>query len=473
MAARKRAGGYLANPSVGEVERSDSDDEAPSGDFERASEEELKARNIVRARRRPAGSSSGGAGDGGGRGLFKSVNLLGGAPSAPRPAGQVKAAPPASLAASSRPRVQGAPRPAWPARPPGSRPALAGTGVGGLPQVASAANPFASAERTGGGLAQPLRQNPFVPTRSLVASDGASAAPTAAAGAPEAMPSTSRTIVPGPSSSTAAGGGTTAHVPSTGGAPGAATPALAHLGGSRTTSVVTGRREYYAQMRELNASFASWVEKQSRETPVSSWVDGVRDYVKHAEALKAEHGDNGVVPAPTSTAGSNHTSTTNGDGPPMGRRRVGGGEAANGAASTAAAPAASTESHSEAPAGAAEDVPRLSGTDEDVVFEARSKLHRLKVEGGDAVWVDLGKGVVRVLLDPASKRARVTFSNSGGRALLNGWLFAKTSASRQGKNSVAVTCIHDGAPGKFLLKVPTADDADRLKAAVLGCKPQT
>jgi|TARA_B100000683_G_scaffold256377_2_gene276829 hypothetical protein len=39
-------------------------------------------------------------------------------------------------------------------------------------------------------------------------------------------------------------------------------------------------------LRALNAQFASWVSKRAVESPIVSWAEGCRDYLKHLDALK-------------------------------------------------------------------------------------------------------------------------------------------------------------------------------------------
>jgi len=39
-------------------------------------------------------------------------------------------------------------------------------------------------------------------------------------------------------------------------------------------------------LRALNAQFASWVSTRAVESPIVSWAEGCRDYLKHLDALK-------------------------------------------------------------------------------------------------------------------------------------------------------------------------------------------
>lgn len=84
----------------------------------------------------------------------------------------------------------------------------------------------------------------------------------------------------------------------------------------------------------------------------------------------------------------------------------------------------------------------------------------------------MGKGKLALLTDPDSKRSRLTFSNSAGRVLVNSWLYKHTNANRQGKSHVAVTLLHEDKLQKFLLKVRSADEADKLKAAIADLQPR-
>lgn len=39
-------------------------------------------------------------------------------------------------------------------------------------------------------------------------------------------------------------------------------------------------------LRALNAQFAAWVATRAVESPIVSWAEGCRDYLKHLDALK-------------------------------------------------------------------------------------------------------------------------------------------------------------------------------------------
>lgn len=60
--------------------------------------------------------------------------------------------------------------------------------------------------------------------------------------------------------------------------------------------------EYKKKMRKLNESFLRWAERQVKENAVAIWKDGVKDYLKHQEALRTKFGSSDVpVTSTTST----------------------------------------------------------------------------------------------------------------------------------------------------------------------------
>lgn len=187
----KRSGGRMANPRFGEAASDDgSDDDPGHGNFEVASEEVLKARNLHRR-------------------------------------------------AARRRRADAAPAPAT--RNPFAAVALTKTGSPGsgasAPAPAPVANPFA------GRVSKP----------SFASGAGSAAASSVAAASP-AEPSENVASAP-------------SRVELSNGAAGSSSRAQP-AGGEAT-------RAYYAQVRSLNESFATWVRQQATANPLALWTDGV------------------------------------------------------------------------------------------------------------------------------------------------------------------------------------------------------
>lgn len=280
MAARKRAGGYLANPSFGEREESDGDEEPPTGDFERASAEELKKRKLIRARRRPAGGRADGSGGGsGGSSVFKGVKLVAGA----------KPAATAISAASSRPAQPRNPASVFgggsATAPRAIVSAKAGATFGGLP-ASKMANPFAAAAKAGTGLASLPSSNPFAKAlsgapSSVLGSVGGGTRPAGAGNADAAAPGRTRPEASRPTPTSSSGPAPSPSAPSASHASGGSSEA----GSNRATA--GSRQAFYADMRALNADFASWVAQQAKEKPVSSWEQGAK--VSSAACFSSYH----------------------------------------------------------------------------------------------------------------------------------------------------------------------------------------
>ena len=57
---------------------------------------------------------------------------------------------------------------------------------------------------------------------------------------------------------------------------------------------------YKTRMTQLNRGFAAWASQQIKENPFSVWVEGVRDYVKFAQAIAFKYGEGSE--GPTSVA---------------------------------------------------------------------------------------------------------------------------------------------------------------------------
>ena len=75
-------------------------------------------------------------------------------------------------------------------------------------------------------------------------------------------------------------------------APPSTATSTATAAGNSTTSnnSSSSNSEFQKKMKKLNESFLRWAERQVKENAVAIWKDGVKDYLKHQEALRQKYG---------------------------------------------------------------------------------------------------------------------------------------------------------------------------------------
>lgn len=104
---------------------------------------------------------------------------------------------------------------------------------------------------------------------------------------------------------------------------------------------------------------------------------------------------------------------------------------------------------------------------EDVIMEMRAKGLQFK----DNNWNSEGVGLVRVLKDRSTSRARVLLrADPSGKIILNTFLKKELSYKGAGTSVMFVVPEAEGPPQKWLLRVKTAEAAKELAAAMDGQK---
>jgi hypothetical protein len=79
---------------------------------------------------------------------------------------------------------------------------------------------------------------------------------------------------------------------------------------SATTATVNTNSDYCRKGKKLNEAFSKWAERQLKDNAIAIWKDGVKDYIKHRQALKQQYP---VDAANASSNNSNSSSSGNGN----------------------------------------------------------------------------------------------------------------------------------------------------------------
>ncbi|EWM25542.1 Ran binding domain protein [Nannochloropsis gaditana] len=227
---------------------------------------------------------------------------------------------------------------------------------------------------------------------------------------------------------------------------------------------------YKTRMTQLNRGFAAWASQQIQENPFSVWVEGVRDYVKFAQAIAFKYGEGSegptwvaphaaqeqpqqagrLAPPPTSFRSApvlptSFDATSNAEA--EGRKGAGGGEEGEDAARAQSYPPSAGAGGGEG-GGEEEDAMPLLAPDKAVkqkkdpheVFEKDPvRVYRLDKES--KTWVDMGKGSLGLYRDPAAKKQWLAVRNITGKVVLSCALTPPMSFSTMEKaSSVAFAC---------------------------------
>ena len=107
---------------------------------------------------------------------------------------------------------------------------------------------------------------------------------------------------------------------------------------------------------------------------------------------------------------------------------------------------------------------------EDVVMETRAKAHKYESNQGEKRWTGQGVGIVRILKDRATSRARIVLrADSSGKIVLKTALHKAIEYKANGNQVQFLLPKADGSPEMWALRV-RKEDVNRLAASMESCK---